>query len=567
MKKFIKILSVIPLLGSLSSNIYLSNDDLSSPFIQLENGDFALKDRGSVTDELTRYGIDVIDYQMGLKGNSSLMVAESDSGVYLYIFNENGFLDYDKCSFGYYSGDLINFNYDSLQYYEKDITLVSFDETHKIGKFLINDIASDISTDHIYLIREIYQESNKSESEFVQGIGLVYQYDSETSLSKITSEETIKVINKLVGYEVYPYKEGDVDKVYQRNYVAFSTEKKMEDLLKVKLKYDGYYYGGYTDINFNYNEDYWSGLSGFKNFAEDLENKDILNHMDKSTLKKQDEFKDKVTEIEDEIVSFSVTYDNERWFYFNKKDVNESFTYSTIENTSELNQDNLINKDILNYDYIVTFDAHPVNCVAVLKNTGAWFWENTSSLSNIFVGMGSTTFWNSDAMVEAWFDNLKDNEEFLKLWKEETGKDVFTLEDFRAYFQSIANDNYIFADSFTTNDIQGYIDSGKLKYSDYSRSMLEVENLTLLEFTYLEDGEEKKAVAVDTYTDSSGGNQINDNDVTFPEWDEFVENFKNFFSNDNPIVIAVKVILGVLCGLFIIWVVVKLINLFKSLKK
>ena len=217
MKKFIKVLSVIPLLGSLPSDIYLSNDDLSSPFIQLENGDFALKDRGSVTDELTRYGIDVIDYQMGLKGNSSLMVAESDYGVYLYIFNENGFLDYDKCSFGYYSGDLINFNYDSLQYYEKDITLVSFDETHKIGKFMINDIASDISTDHIYLIREIYQESNKSESEFVQGIGLVYQYDSETSLSKVTSEETIKVTNKLVGYEVYPYKEGDVDKVYQRN--------------------------------------------------------------------------------------------------------------------------------------------------------------------------------------------------------------------------------------------------------------------------------------------------------------------------------------------------------------
>ena len=125
----------------------LSNN--SNNFIELANGDFSLKDVGSVTDELSRFGYDLTDYELGLKGDTPFTILENGESVYLYIFNSNGFLDFNKISFGYYEGDLKNFSYDSLSYVEKDINLVSFDKNHQFGKFLINDIAPNLYSDHV----------------------------------------------------------------------------------------------------------------------------------------------------------------------------------------------------------------------------------------------------------------------------------------------------------------------------------------------------------------------------------------------------------------------------------
>lgn len=537
----------------------LSNN--SNNFIELANGDFSLKDVGSVTEELTRFGYDLSDYELGLKGDTPFTILENGENVYLYIFKSNGFLDFNKISFGYYEGDLKNFSYDSLSYVEKDINLVSFDKNHQFGKFLINDIAPNLYSDHVYLVREIYQEENKENSEFIQGIGLIYQYNSKNSEIKIINEETINVTNKLVAYEVYPYNESlnSVEKIYQRNYVAFSTDKKMDDLLKVKLKYNGYYYGGYTDIALDFTHFTQQGDIMFYNFADKLENKDVRNHILEDWYYNEfNRFEDKVVDIEDEYVSVNFTIDNGWW---NMDKVNSNFTYNTIEKTTELDPELVINEDIFNYDYVVTFDSHPVDVFATTSSSNSWiFWEEINSSSNIFVGVTCPEFQMHvlyDSYLKWPEDEKNQFKEMIGLSSSSTDEDVYQQLVDNGYGYSTYNSN-----TYLTKDILNNLDSNDIiEFSN--NAMLEVENLTLLQFTYVVNNEVKEAIVIDTYTDSSGGNQFQDNDAPIINgWNNFIDSVGDFFTNGFGQ--AITIIVALIVIIMLIKFIISIIKLFKK---
>lgn len=557
---FVSLIGCSLLISSLAvPSFSLSNN--SNNFIELANGDFSLKDVGSVTDELSRFGYDLSDYELGLKGDTPFTILENGESVYLYIFNSNGFLDFNKISFGYYEGDLKNFSYDSLSYVEKDINLVSFDKNHQFGKFLISDIAPNLYSDHVYLVREIYQEENKENSEFIQGIGLIYQYNSKNSEIKIINEETINVTNKLVAYEVYPYNESlnSVEKIYQRNYVAFSTDKKMDDLLKVKLKYNGYYYGGYTDIALDFTHFTQQGDIMFYNFADKLENKNVRNHILEDWYYNEfNRFEDKVVDIEDEYVSVNFTIDNGWW---NMDKVNSNFTYNTIEKTTELDPELVINEDIFNYDYVVTFESHPVDVFATTSSSNSWiFWEEINSSSNIFVGVTCPEFQMHvlyDSYLK-WSDDEKNQfKEIIGLSSSSTDEDVYQQLVDNGYGYSTYNSN-----TYLTKDILNNLDSNDIiEFSN--NAMLEVEDLTLLQFTYVVNNEVKEAIVIDTYTDSSGGNQFQDNDAPIINgWNNFIDSVGDFFTNGFGQ--AITIIVALIVIIMLIKFIISIIKLFKK---
>lgn len=557
---FVSLIGCSLLISSLAvPSFSLSNN--SNNFIELANGDFSLKDVGSVTDELSRFGYDLSDYELGLKGDTPFTILENGESVYLYIFNSNGFLDFNKISFGYYEGDLKNFSYDSLSYVEKDINLVSFDKNHQFGKFLISDIAPNLYSDHVYLVREIYQEENKENSEFIQGIGLIYQYNSKNSEIKIINEETINVTNKLVAYEVYPYNESlnSVEKIYQRNYVAFSTDKKMDDLLKVKLKYNGYYYGGYTDIALDFTHFTQQGDIMFYNFADKLENKNVRNHILEDWYYNEfNRFEDKVVDIEDEYVSVNFTIDNGWW---NMDKVNSNFTYNTIEKTIELDPELVINEDIFNYDYVVTFESHPVDVFATTSSSNSWiFWEEINSSSNIFVGVTCPEFQMHvlyDSYLK-WSDDEKNQfKEIIGLSSSSTDEDVYQQLVDNGYGYSTYNSN-----TYLTKDILNNLDSNDIiEFSN--NAMLEVEDLTLLQFTYVVNNEVKEAIVIDTYTDSSGGNQFQDNDAPIINgWNNFIDSVGDFFTNGFGQ--AITIIVALIVIIMLIKFIISIIKLFKK---
>ena len=557
---FVSLIGCSLLISSLAvPSFSLGNN--SNNFIELGNGDFSLKDVGSVTEELTRFGYDLSDYELGLKGDTPFTILENGENVYLYIFNSNGFLDFNKISFGYYEGDLKNFSYDSLSYVEKDINLVSFDKNHQFGKFLISDIAPNLYSDHVYLVREIYQEENKENSEFIQGIGLIYQYNSKNSEIKIINEETINVTNKLVAYEVYPYNESlnSVEKIYQRNYVAFSTDKKMDDLLKVKLKYNGYYYGGYTDIALDFTHFTQQGDIMFYNFADKLENKDVRNHILEDWYYNEfNRFEDKVVDIEDEYVSVNFTIDNGWW---NMDKVSSNFTYNTIEKTTELDPELVINEDIFNYDYVVTFESHPVDVFATTSSSNSWiFWEEINSSSNIFVGVTCPEF-QTHVLYESYLQWAEDEKnqfkEIIGLSSSSTDEDVYKQLVDNGYGYSTYNSNTY----LTKNILNNLVSNDIIEFSN--NAMLEVEDLTLLQFTYVVNNEVKEAIVIDFYTDSSGGNQFQDNDAPIINgWNNFIDSVGDFFTNGFGQ--AITIIVALIVIIMLIKFIISIIKLFKK---
>lgn len=545
-----------------SFSLFKTNE---SKFCEMDNGDFSLNGNGSITDELSKYKIDKFDYLTGVKGDTPLTIAEADDSLYIYLFNNNGYLDFDTVSFGYYNGDLKDFNYNNLEYTEKSLTLVSFDETHKFGKFLINDVAPNKTSDHVYLIREVYNFANKQSTNFIQGIGMVYQYDHETDLVKVTTEETIRITNKLVSYELYPSNSivNGKERVHQRNYVAFSTERKIEDLIQVKLKYDGFYYSGYTNIPLNFSGSKWDGTEAFKNYAQALSGYDINKQMDKSyPYIETDKFENKVVDVNKNKINVNVNYDN---FWFWQKDYNGSFTYDCIEKTTDLDTTKIINQDILNYDYIVTFDSHEVDVLSFFNEHG-FFNNKLSSVGNLFVGISANNVVsiNSAKQIIASMNESDKNElkNYYGLDSSATDEDIINkaieLNEFDADYTLLYNRE------FNSSDVNKLLSDKTLYFS--KNKLLEVENLSLLEFTYMVDNLPVRAIVVDSYNDVKGGNQIGDNTVNGQSpIEEFFQDAVEWLSDlSNPLVQFVNIILILIVILVVIKIITMFVNLFKK---
>lgn len=518
MKRILKIILVVLSLSILCIKVS-ANDDV---YISMKNGDFSISGFGSVTEELNSYGIDVFSYQLGVKEDKALMMSEGDRNIYLYIYSKNGYSDYDKVSLSSYYGDSAKrptLNSKDLQWEEFDIMLVSYDSAKCLQKYLIKELSFLSNTYHSIYVREIYNHSKRDQSSFIFSIGFVYQYNPNTKQSKVDTEETIKVTNKKVAYELYPQAEGDIDYIWQRNYVAFSTDKKMDDLFEVKLKFNGFDYSAYTDIELNSSSNEWDLKKAIQDFSDVLTNKNVYSHVDKTRyFEKGTIYENEQISVKNEEIDLS--YSN--GFWWSKKTGN--WNYKTIEKTSVLKENNvsLSDSSILNYDYVLSFDNRKVDCFTFGTGHYKVLWNEYHSIGGVMVGVRS-----------------------------KNGGDV----SYSITMNPFATPNFT-ADKITNEVIKESVDIT-------NNRMLEVEDLTLLEFHYMDNGEVKHAIAVDTYNDSLGGSQFTDNTTKTP-LDNFFKVLGNFFQS-SVFERIVKIV--VLCVVVAVMISVIISCIFKAIRK
>lgn len=518
MKRILRVILLVLSLSILCVKVS-ANDDV---YISMKNGDFSMSGYGSVTEELTSYGIDVFSYQLGTKEDKALMMSEGDRNIYIYIYNKNGYSDYDKVSLSSYYGDSAKrptLNSKDLQWQEFDIMLVSYDSTKHLQKYLVKELSFLNDTYHSIYVREIYNHSKRDQSSYVFGIGFVYQYNPNLKQSKVDTEETIKVTNKKVAYELYPQVDGQIDYIWQRNYVAFSTDKKMDDLFEVKLKFNGFDYSAYTDIELNSSSNEWDLKKAIQDFAKVLTNKNVYSHVDKTRFfEKGTIYKDKQISVKNEEINLS--YSN--GFWWSKKTGN--WNYKTIEKTKILKENNvsLSDSSILNYDYVLSFDNRKVDCFTFGTGHYKVLWNEYKSVGGIMVGMLSKKSGDVDYRITM---------------------NPFATPSFKkeSITKSVIKDSTVI-----TNN-----------------RMLEVEDLTLLEFHYMDNGEVKHAIAVDTYNDSLGGSQFTDNTTKTP-LDNFFKTLGNFFHSSVFERIVKIVVIGV-AAIIMIVAIIKCVS--KSIEK
>lgn len=474
------------LLFMLFAGIRISAD---SNFVKMANGDYSVLGTGSVTEELISYGIDTFGYQLGTKENKALMMAEGDRNIYLYIYDKTAYKNYDRVSISSYYGDAAKrptLESNNLKWEEMNIELVSYDSTSKLQKYLIEDLSFLEDTYHSIYVREIYNCENRKDKSFIFSVGFIYQYNPVTRQSKIDTEEIIRVTDKKVAYEIYPQNQGTFDYIWQRNYVAFSTDKKMEDLIEVKLKYDGFDYSAYTDIELNMTSNGWDGKRMIQNFSQALTNKNVFKHVMKNKyFQKGKTYKDNEVSIKNKEINLN--YSNGWWW---GKTTGE-WSYQTIEKTEVLREKkaSLSDTSILNYDYVISFDNRQVDCFTFGTFHNKILWEEWKTIGGISVGVRSKNGGDFRYSI-TW--------------------NPFETPDFTK-------------ESITAQVIKDSVARTK-------NLMLEVEDLTLLEFHYMENGEVKHAIAVDTYTNTEGGSQFTDNSVT-SAWDNFWGVIHSFFNN------------------------------------
>lgn len=508
-----------------------------------KNGDTSAPGYGSVTDELTDMGINVNEYQIGIKTeNQFLKCSESDSSIYLYVYlnQSNSFNTFNMCSAGIYNGEIsewANQGYKNISWTNVKIEPVSFDETGKLVKYKLIDIAVNKDVDHVYVFREIYDSNNRENMSYVLKVGLLYMYNSDLDLTRILSEETLTITNKIVAYQLYPYTDlvdsnNVYSALYERLYTGFSisdlpSNYGLNDLFDATITYDPVYYGGYTDIPLNYvKEETFGGFSWncAKEYDKAIGSVSLKDHWSKDVFYKEFTEKNIVKTVEHSEVKITYEEKNNTALWgidYNNvafRNGTNTLTYDTIQNKNDMDQ-NLINSDeeLKKCDYFISFENRPINCFSQFQverwDTGLAGepYGRTSSVGNIFIGPkegqynGFTEWWIGTRVPEI-------NNEYCS-------KNM----------------------SFDTT-------------SDHTGMLVEANNVSVLHLTFKNDTGVLSAIAVDKYDDTIGQKPIQDDSTTIKN--SFLEFFNKYWN-------IIKWVLIGICSLICISLLLRLLNLFK----
>ncbi len=490
--------------------------DVFSNYILMDNGDYVLEDYGSVSYDLNKLDLELTNYKLGIEPSTFITYQESDTEAFLYVYSKDKYLEYDTLSMAHYEGNLSQFT-EFMNYKEYDVTLVSFDSSYRIHKYLINDHVVDNTFSHLVRIRQLYNHENRTDLDFIFEIGITYQYNAATDSNKIDREETIRVTDKIVGHSLYTQNPDGLENVFQRSFVAFDLDQDVEEIVSIKYKFEGYEYAGMSNIELDYYANSMSGGAGHRGFAEALANQHLVMEMDHSQFFEygdiySDDLSNNVFVKDNE--EFNLTYES-GYLWGHKQN---EWIYDSIMKVDELTQEDLqfTNVDVTDYEHLFSFDNRSFDCTffAYINNSITNY--SIRSIGNIAVGMyshqGSTTNkWNY-----ADISKLVDN-----------GTVTASFDDW-----------------VTTDIIKNHMYVSELK-------PLHVEDFSFLEFTLYQEGEVVEKVAIDTYTDSQGGIQIGAPGPEEPE---------NIFDTIKEIVMWALIAIGAIIVLWIIGLIIKLIK-------
>ena len=481
-------------------------------FHDMENGDLSLDGIGSVSQELDDYGYDSFMMNAGLTlaNPGGLMFAETNQGkLYIYAYDSQARISFDKVSISFNSttdkkGNLIPDT--SNSFVEKDIKLVSVSSNFRLTKWEVLDFKGDMSKPHIYTGRELIDIDKKDSMDGILPCTVQYTYDSASNATKQDITDYITITDKVVAWQsiqqdrfrgnftsvdtggsypdYYPDLEDnnliDKAKFKQIHYVAFNTDNdpNMEKLEKIEIQYKAQHFYGKSTIGGKSNPQNNVNEVTEKNF-QDVFNEGEKHIVDITTPLNENESVNglvhtAIIEASDEETTY--TFDNGLVFG-NKKYEWKFKPLSTVEEIKEMNPAEIVlpNKDTDNKKWFVNF----------LTNDYI-----------IGVPMEIVTSYG-DSGIDAPTFNVK------------------YVDGFNYYFG--LNKNEVTWDSYKNNQGGIRFDFTNNYQYDISQSPIDITDLTIVRLWYLQDGDIKEAIVVDTYTNSKGTSNILDSHVLTPE--------------------------------------------------
>lgn len=419
------------IMSQISPNVYRS----ASTFEEMKNGDYSVKGKGSVTDELTSYGVDTFNYSLGVKDSTILTVSESNNCVYVYLYSKIKSIDYDKISLCAYSTNVID-----RIFTEYEMFCVSYNVNKTLSKYEIINLDPSESY-HSYTVREAYVNSNKGDMNYIIGSSCSVAFNPDNKKSTTVREDCVNVTNKVVAYELaLPDEHNDQSTVYQSNYCAFSIDRNIEDITKVNVGYYSQKFGGVTNISTKWGDDHVFPY---------LVNQDLFYKFDSNNRKVgSKEYHNEVIGSKEQEIIIYKPGDIFKWF-------SSSFDTSTIKKISDIDLSKFSGSESIDsFQYLLRFD-----------------------LTKFKIGYAYTS----------------------------------------NQFATIAPD--LFA-----TPISGY------SFVE-SNAPIQVTDFTIFQLWFLEKGEEKDVIVVDSYSDTIGGNQIQDpthDDVWSQIMSKIVQSLKQF---------------------------------------
>ncbi len=379
----------------LSSLIPLSLSLLAVP----TNCSYTAENETSVTADLTslNYSYSSLNYDkptlltMALSDKNSLF-------VYFYVPGERSDISYyrisdiDLCDDADVDeeGEYIN---DTEKY---DVSLVSNNDVYNINKYVVDNYSVNTTSDksfrwYVESFEGYYSYNNNLRFDRIFNSRVEVLYDLDNLQYVTNRTKVISITDKVVAFDLV-----HIDAFYfgEHSYVAFNTDYKIEDLVKIDCGFDNEFIDGKTDIQRTsiVGDDFEDAFKGYSSFtAPEIKGTNSIRKY---------------------IHNSSFDYDSTYWF---GSFGNRSYHWDTIQKTSELAN---ATDEVKKYEWCVHFQtskfmAESRKCVGVIPPIT----DLDSYLYNIKTVSNEDIDYASDYNSFSYVTNF----EIFNLWFKENG--------------------------------------------------------------------------------------------------------------------------------------------------
>jgi len=302
------------------------------------NCSYTVENETSVTNDLSslNYSYSNLDYDQP----TLLTMALSDKDslfVYFYIPG-------DRSDINYYRINDIDLCYDAEVDSEGeyinctnkyDVTLVSNNDVYNVNKYVVNDYSVDTANEdyfrwYVESFEGYYFYDNNLQFDRVFNSRVEVLYDLNDLKYVTNRTKVVRITDKVVAF--------DLVHVYafyfaEHSYVAFNTDYKIEDLVKIDCGFDNEFIEGKTDIQRTsiVGDDFEDSFKGYSSFT-------VPEIKGTNSIRKY-------------IHNSSFDYDSTYWF---GPFGNRSYHWDTIQKTSDLDK---ATDEVKQYEWLVYFQT------------------------------------------------------------------------------------------------------------------------------------------------------------------------------------------------------------------
>lgn len=346
----------------------------------------------AVYDDLLKFDIENLEsYRSGIYSyNKMLHLIEDEEGfIYIYVYRSYEDLNFDKIDIS------TEIDYEDSNFIEKykTLKLKLIDEETYLVKYQIEGLKANLSMKRRYAVRQIYNSETMNSVGEITAVALEYLISKDNNnnwYSQIRSLDNIEV-DGISAFELRYLGKGEQGggfRFSQRYYRAFNTSYKLEDILRVEVQFSCRIFSGITDIGMDLTD-----MNGDK-LINDLSGLHRITSIDSSsTLIKE------TVSIKPKNVNYSIV---KPWF-FKKVD----YSYDTISRVKDIDN---VNKDLSNYEWVVTFYDNELFGIGTFINpfTTRWKVEDYLEIYNSSI-MTMKVIHNGDikelTVIDAYHEN------------------------------------------------------------------------------------------------------------------------------------------------------------------